>query len=405
MEHFCRINGNGLETDDEKIANALASIKQYDVVGLYQEMPRFLADVAALIGLPQPQEIARINVTSQRPQVDQLSPALRESIVALNQLDLRLFAEVVAWKASVVQSESTQALPLAESKWKKYEPMVLDHVVTTPDVAILAAVLREGIDIRHGQLMTFDVDFFLAREVRDLEMGIHLFDSDRQWAFGTNSTLLGQSHQSLPSGSYRVSYHLVADLPAGKYAAGFGFAERLPEGRQVKLAWHDVNCEFHIHHQVSKTFAGYSYLPAEISLSPIHIPTMYLFPGDDNRLNTIVGVRVGKNIVSTGQEGYLIFGPYIPLIAGQYQVRIRCTLGESGLAGALMDVVADKGNRVLAECAFEEPDHDGFFIALPISLNASCSDLEVRVWVTDNTDLQISMIEIAPWQPDEVHRL
>jgi Wzt-like putative exopolysaccharide export protein len=269
-EHFCRIKGNGLESDDEKIANALAVIKQYDVVGVYQDMPRFLADVAALIGLPPPQEIARINVTTQRPQVDQISPALRERIVALNQLDLRLFAEVVAWKSSAVLSESTQVLPLSTSKWKRYEP-VRERVVTTPDVTIYSAALREGYDIRHGQLMTFDVDFFLSREVHDLEMGIHLFDSDRQWAFGINSTLLGQSHQSLPSGSYRVSHHLVADLPAGKYTAGFAFAELLPEGRQQELAWCDVMCEFQVYHQVSKTFAGYSYLPAAISLSPTRL--------------------------------------------------------------------------------------------------------------------------------------
>ena len=143
--------------------------------------------------------------------------------------------------------------------------------INSPDLMLISAVLREDKDVTHGQLITFDVDFFLAREVRDLEMGIHLFDSDRQWAFGINSTLLGQAHQSLPSGSYRVSHHLVADLPAGKYTAGFAFAERLPEGRQLELAWRDVMCEFQVSHQAGKTFAGYSYLPAEISLYPTRL--------------------------------------------------------------------------------------------------------------------------------------
>ncbi|WP_262966474.1 Wzt carbohydrate-binding domain-containing protein [Methylobacter psychrophilus] len=267
VEHFCRINGTGLELDDEKVANALAAIKQYDVVGLYEDMPQFFAHVAALIGLPPPQEIARVNVTNQRPQVEQLSPALRERIVELNQLDLRLYAEVVAWKQSLEKNKSIQTLPLTESKWKKYE-LIRDRVLVTPDLVILTAELREGYDICHGQLMSFDVDFFLAREVEDLEMGIHIFDSQRQWVFGINSTLLGQSHLSIPSGSYRVSHHLVADLPAGKYTAGFAFAERLPEGGQRELAWRDVMCEFQVYHQVSKTFAGTSYLPAEISLYP-----------------------------------------------------------------------------------------------------------------------------------------
>ncbi len=270
VEHFCRINGTGLELDDEKVANALAAIKQYDVVGLYEDIPRFFAHVAALIGLPPPQKIARVNVTNQRPQVEQLSPALRERIVELNQLDLRLYAEVMAWKKSVEQSESIQTMPLIESKWKKYEP-VRERVLISPDLTILTVELREGYDIRHGQLMSFDMDFFLAREVQDLEMGIHIFDSQRQWTFGINSTLLGQSHLSVPSGSYRVSHHLVADLPAGKYTAGFAFAERLPEGDKRELAWRDVMCQFKVYHEVSKTFAGTSYLPAEISLYPTRL--------------------------------------------------------------------------------------------------------------------------------------
>jgi hypothetical protein len=267
VEHFCRINGTGLESDDEKIANALAAIKQYDVVGLYENMPRFLADVAALIGLPTPQEIARVNVTKSRPQVEQLSPALLARIIELNQLDLRLYVEVLAWKQSVQESEPTPATPLTESKWTKYE-LVRDRVLVTADLKILTAVLREGFDIAHGALMNFDVDFFLSREAQDLEMGIHIFDSNRQWVFGINSTLLGQSHLSVASGSYRMSHHLLADLPAGKYQAGFAFAERLPEGGQRELAWHDVLCEFQVYHQVSKPFAGKSYLPAQLSFYP-----------------------------------------------------------------------------------------------------------------------------------------
>jgi SAM-dependent methyltransferase len=122
VDHFCRINGSGEESDDEKIANALAAIQQYDVVGLYQEMPRFVADVARLVGLPRPREIDRVNVTKQRPQVNQISPALRERIVALNQLDLRLYAKVVAWKASIATQESAEIWPTTAPKWKRYEP-------------------------------------------------------------------------------------------------------------------------------------------------------------------------------------------------------------------------------------------------------------------------------------------
>lgn len=395
VEHFCRINGSGLESDDEKIANALAVIKQYDVVGVYQDMPRFLADVAALIGIPQPQEIARVNVTTKRPQVDRISDALRARIIELNQLDLRLYAEIVAWRASLVQSESIQRPPLNISKWQKYEAPVRDRVVTTPDISIISAVLRDGVDICHGQLMTFDVDFFLGREVQDLEMGIHIFDSDRKWAFGINSSLLGQSHRSLTHGLYRVSHHLIADLPAGKYTAGFAFAECRPEGNR-ELAWYDVMCEFEVSYKMDKSFAGYSYLPAEISLSSLPMPTSYFLPADDSRLLTQVGVKEGNEIFSTGQAGFLIFGPYIPLAAGQYCVLIHCALGENEFAGARMDVAAEGGNRIITDLTLDDTIwHAGSF-SIPILLDAPCNDLEIRILVTEQSALHISAIEITP---------
>ncbi|CAE6840120.1 hypothetical protein R75461_06984 [Paraburkholderia nemoris] len=407
-EHFCRIFGDGSECDDLKVANALAAIQQYDVVGVYETMPQFLADVAALIGIPAPHELARVNVTSVRRAVDQVTPVLRERIVALNQLDLRLYSEVVAWKAPTAREASTRPTSLTVPKWARYEPK-MDRVVTTPDITISAAILCEGYDIRHGQPMTFDIDFALTREVMDLEMGIHLFDSDRRWAFGINSTLLGQTHQSLPSGEYRVTHNLIAHLPAGKYTAGFAFAERLSD--EVKeLAWHDVMCEFQVFHQVKQAFAGYSYLPAEIHLRPIESEAdrggsdegFHRFRGSDRRLYTQIGERKGHEIVCTGQPGYLTFGPYISLAAGCYGIVIRGTAGEGGVAGAHVDIAVDKGERILAGCPLGEPDAEGCFVILPVLLDSPCSDLEVRVWVTDTSDLQISLIEIESCQTGEL---
>ncbi|MGF6641446.1 Wzt carbohydrate-binding domain-containing protein [Paraburkholderia sp. MM6662-R1] len=401
VEHFCRIGGAAPTCGDEKVLRSLAAIQNYDVVGIYEDMPLFLRDVARLIGLTAPTGIARVNVTQKRPSVDQITPTLRERIVELNQLDLRLYAEVLAWKASAVQEHSMEALGAAISAWQRYDP-VRDRVLTTPDVTIQACTLREGSDIRHGQLMTFDVDFSVSREVHELEMGIHIFDSDRQWAFGINSSLLGQTHELLQCGSYRVSHHVVADLPAGAYTAGFAFAELLPEGLQ-ELAWHDSMCKFQVYHQVSQTFAGYSYLPAEISLRPIaswmhkeinSSSDAHCFRCSDPRLLTQVGMRTEHDIVCTGQAGCLIYGPYISLAAGLYQIAIRGTIGDGGIAGARMDVAFDKGDQLIAECPLLEPDQEGRLITLSISLNAPCTDLEVRVWVTGNSDLRISMIEL-----------
>lgn len=128
------------------------------------------------------------------------------------------------------------------------------------------------------------------------------------------------------------------------------------------------------------------------------------FWGGDSRLGTQVGKRTGRNIACTGQEGYLVFGPYIPLTAGKYRVVIHGAIGNNRAAGARMDVAVDKGNLILGESTFGERDQNGLLIDMPIILNCSCIDLEVRVWVSGNTDLSVSMIEIAPWRTDDVYR-
>lgn len=124
------------------------------------------------------------------------------------------------------------------------------------------------------------------------------------------------------------------------------------------------------------------------------------FWGGDSRLGTQVGKRMGRDIVSTGQAGYLIFGPYIPMAAGSYKVLIRGEIGGNGVAGAHMDVAVDQGRVILGESTLVNSAQDGCIIALPITLDKPCSDLEVRVWVNDASQLRISLVEVAPWQDE-----
>ena len=123
---------------------------------------------------------------------------------------------------------------------------------------------------------------------------------------------------------------------------------------------------------------------------------VHRFWGGDSRLGTHVGKRTGRDIVSTGQAGVLLFGPYLGLAAGQYRVLLRAAFGANGAAVARMEVTVDKGIRILAESAVGTQDGVSCLVALPISLDTACTDLEVRVTVEVNTDLRISMLEIIP---------
>ena len=137
---------------------------------------------------------------------------------------------------------------------------------------------------------------------------------------------------------------------------------------------------------------------SKLTIEPWQSSWAYYFSGGDSRLRTQIGKRTGQYIVSTGEAGHLLFGPYIPLPAGQYQVTIRGLLGETGAAGARMDVAVDKGHQVLGVCAVGAPNQDGCLVSLLISLDAPCTDLEVRIWVSEDTDLKVSMISIESWR-------
>jgi len=266
INHFISIEKSGATviSGDEKVAKALEFVKKYNVVGLYEELPEFFADVADLIGIPAPEQIERVNVTKSRPSCNTVSSELRERIVELNQMDVQLYEKVIRWKKSQPSRKQRQVLV---SPWEKYES-VRDRVFTTPCIPEIQATLRGGGEVVFGQLIAFEVDFLLTRQVHELEAGIHIVDENKRWVFGTNSTLQGKIYRDISAGSHRITHHLIADLPAGNYTAGISFAERLPEGKTQELAWYDVLCKFRVQHDVPLPSVGCVCLPSEITLQP-----------------------------------------------------------------------------------------------------------------------------------------
>lgn len=134
-----------------------------------------------------------------------------------------------------------------------------------------------------------------------------------------------------------------------------------------------------------------------LEVAPYNFDGVRIFSCADIRFGTEVGIRTGRDIVTSSKSGHLLFGPYIPLDAGQYRVVIHGQIGEAGAVNARTDVATNKGSVILAEAALGEPGENSIIVALPISLDAPCTDLEVRVWVDANTDLKVSTIRIEPW--------
>lgn len=121
-------------------------------------------------------------------------------------------------------------------------------------------------EIERGRLVFFNVGFSLSQLVKDLEVGIHIFDSDGRWVFGTNTTLLGQSPSAAPCGTHYARFGLMADLPLGEYTVGFGFADSSVTPVR-EIAWYNALITFRVGDSRSTRSVGYSPLLVEIDRS------------------------------------------------------------------------------------------------------------------------------------------
>ncbi len=268
VEHFSSIFPVGSlsetenRTDPEKLSAAMSAIERYDVWGLCEEFPAFLKDMAALIGLPAPDQITPVNVTRHRPAVADISAKLRKRLEELNRLDLefyRLLRE--RWQARR-RGWSNGTVP-ETSPWQPYN-VSIDRAFSAPEFTLLAAALNGENAVRRGDTLLFTVDFSLSTAIAELISGIQIIDEFGQRAFGTNTTLLKQSLLEIKPGTHRVQYSLIADLPEGKYSAGFAFLEKREHGNR-ELAWYDKLSTFSVTVPRPQASIGYCSMPVELN--------------------------------------------------------------------------------------------------------------------------------------------
>lgn len=120
-------------------------------------------------------------------------------------------------------------------------------------------------------------------------------------------------------------------------------------------------------------------------------------PAYDHRLLTQVGRLVRGRLQTTAQSGWLLYGPYLPLQAGRYRVRL---LGGWNLArgSAWVGVaVGAAATPVIRKSLIPAISRDStalieFEVVLPIDV----SDYQVRVFVDEQVSLWIEEVVIEP---------
>jgi len=117
--------------------------------------------------------------------------------------------------------------------------------------------------------------------------------------------------------------------------------------------------------------------------------------GSDARFLSRCGLRVGRKMHSTGQAGHLIYGPYMFLAAGRYEVRIKgCFAGPPG-PNPNIEVAVGRGNQVLARGdLYSNHLSESSDRVLGFGMDADCNDLEIRVWVEACNVVTLNLIEI-----------
>lgn len=125
-------------------------------------------------------------------------------------------------------------------------------------------------------------------------------------------------------------------------------------------------------------------------------PTGYFFWGSHDRIETHVGRRIGRDMISTGEPGRLIFGPHIAVSAGSYRVTILGVMNSSQGPGGRIDIVANEANTVLAERALVPGTPGPHLASIDFDISTATTDLEVRVWIEKDVSVKVSLIEVIP---------
>jgi hypothetical protein len=106
-----------------------------------------------------------------------------------------------------------------------------------------------------------------------------------------------------------------------------------------------------------------------------------------------VGVQTCEGIQTDGRRGYLMYGPYVPVDAGEYLLEMKGHVKAHG-DKVVVDVVGGKkGTCVYGRFVGlgDTAGRDGKRILLEkrVVLNASVDDLEIRVWVDEGAEISV----------------
>ena len=118
----------------------------------------------------------------------------------------------------------------------------------------------------------------------------------------------------------------------------------------------------------------------------------------DPRFGSLVGKRKEREIVSTGEGGILLHGPYVALESGPYVITVRGRISDQSSMDAHVEVAMRKGTLTITKAPIRRPSSllSATLASVEVSVPENCADLEIRVWVEKGVELAVSAVDIRP---------
>jgi hypothetical protein len=375
VEHFANIFSSRVRSDAQKLSDALLTVEEYDAWGLYEELPTFLSDTAALIGLPPPEQLKPVNVTRTRQSVTEISPALRQRLEELNTLDIE-FYRILRERWQQKHSQPPVAQPnIIVSAWEPYYREAVTVATGTLWTNAILSTMSTGTEITLPiQLQSSSPEPWVSHTKLPIELSYHWLDQAGMPVIfeGVCTPLPISTITHLHT--YDLQMQIIAPEAPGEYQLAL-----LPV--QGKRIWFDTR--------------GFS--PYVISVNVTELSAEQHYAGADARFRTEVGRREDGEIYSTGLEGFLLFGPYTSLPAGRYEVKVD-GFQESPEVGAFVDVTWHGASKSVPfmDITHTDVDSEAISVSLVFELTEDVTDLEVRIWVNAGVCASIHSIQIRP---------
>jgi len=118
-------------------------------------------------------------------------------------------------------------------------------------------------------------------------------------------------------------------------------------------------------------------------------------------LKTSVGAASGTSIKTTNRSGHLLFGPWFSVAPGKYRAQIFGEVGNGGVGPANFEIVIAGGSKMLAKSDMNSKDGMVGDVLFEVP-EEGCTDLEVRVWVGEHSDILVSELALKPYVDPKV---